>query len=86
MDLFDNITKCKYRPLDPRYSPQLREAIHNMIVVDPTTRWSSEQVFSYALKCMDEIRKPLLDPIIAMDDIYIKLALLNYENLFCKVA
>ena len=43
-------------------------------------------MLAYALKCIDEIRKPLLDPIIAMDDIYIKLALLNYENLFCKVA
>lgn len=24
MDLFDNITKCNYKALDPRYSPQLR--------------------------------------------------------------
>ena len=52
MDLFDNITKCNYRPLSSSYSPQLREAIHKMIVVDPTQRWSSDQVFTYALRCM----------------------------------
>lgn len=86
MDLFDNITKCNYRPLDSRYSPQLREAIHNMIVVDPTKRWSSDQVFNYAVKCMEDIKKPLLDPFIAMDDIYIKLTLLNYDPLFTKPA
>lgn len=86
MDLFDNITKCNYRPLDSRYSPQLREAIHNMIVVDPTKRWGSEQVYTYALRCMEDIKKPLIDPFIAMDDIYIKLSLLNYDTLFCKAA
>ena len=52
MDLFDNITKCNYKPLDAKYSPELREAIQNMIVVDPTKRWSSDQVLSYAVKCM----------------------------------
>lgn len=52
MDLFDNITKCNYRPLDAHYSAQLREAIRSMIVVDPTKRWGSEQVHTYALKCM----------------------------------
>jgi NIMA (never in mitosis gene a)-related kinase len=86
MDLFDNITKCNYRALDSRFSPQLREAIRNMIVVDPTKRWSSEQVYNYALRCLEEVKKPLLDSIIAMDDISIKLGLLNYETAFCKVA
>lgn len=86
MDLFDNITKCNYKPLEAKYSPQLREAIQNMIVIDPTKRWSSEQVYAYAIRCLEEIRRPLLDPIIAMDDIYIKLSLLNYETAFCKVA
>jgi hypothetical protein len=57
-----------------------------MIVVDPSKRWSSEQVCNYATKCMDELKKPILDPFIAMDDISIKLALLNYETNFCKVA
>ena len=78
MDLFDNITKCNYRPIDSRFSPQLKEGIRNMIVVDPTKRWSSEQVYNYATKCLEQVRKPLLDPIIAMDDISIKLNLLNY--------
>ena len=86
MDLFDNITKCNYRPIDSRFSPQLREAIKNMIVVDPAKRWSSEQVYNYATKCLEEVRKPLLDPIIAMDDISIKLNLLNYESDFCRAA
>ena len=84
MDLFDNITKCNYKPIESRFSPQLREAIHKMIVVDPTQRWSSEQVFTYALRCLDDIKKPLLDPFIAMDDIYIKLTLLNYDPAFTK--
>ena len=86
MDLFDNITKCNYRPIDSRFSPQLKEAIKNMIVVDPAKRWSSEQVFNYASKCLEEVRKPILDPIIAMDDISIKLNLLNYESDFCRAA
>jgi NIMA (never in mitosis gene a)-related kinase len=86
MDLFDNITKCNYKPIDSRFSPQLKEAIKTMIVVDPSKRWSSEQVFTYAVKCLEEVRRPLLDPIIAMDDISIKLQLLNYENDFCRVA
>jgi hypothetical protein len=86
MDLFDNITKCNYKPLNNRFSPQLKEAIQNMIVVDPSKRWGSEQVYNYSLKCMEEAHKPLLDPIIAMDDICIKLALLNYEKTFCKAA
>lgn len=47
MDLFDNITKCNYKPLDSKYSPELREAIQNMIVVDPTKRWGSDQVFTF---------------------------------------
>jgi serine/threonine protein kinase len=86
MDLFDNITKCNYKPLEAKYSPQLREAIQNMVVVDPTKRWSSEQVYSYACRCLEDVKKPLLDPFIAMDDIYIKLTLLNYESSFCKAA
>lgn len=57
-----------------------------MIVVDPAIRWSSEQVYNFAVKWLDEQHRPLLDPIIAMDDISIKLALLNYETSFCKVA
>ena len=57
-----------------------------MIVVDPTKRWGSEQVHTYALKCLEDVRKPLLDPIIAMDDISVKLTLLQYESNFCKVA
>lgn len=57
-----------------------------MIVVDPSKRWSSEQVYNYAVKCLEDVRRPLLDPIIAMDDISIKLQLLNYERDFCKIA
>lgn len=41
---------------------------------------------TYALKCLEEVRKPLLDPIIAMDDISVKLTLLQYEANFCKAA
>lgn len=57
-----------------------------MIVVDPSKRFSSEQVFNEATKFLQNNKKPLLDPIIAMDDIHIKLGLLNYETMFCKFA
>lgn len=30
--------------------------------------------------------QPKLDPIITMDDIYVKLSLLNYVEYFCKAA
>ena len=53
MDLFNNITQCNYKPLERRFSPQLREAISNIIVVDPAKRWSSDKVLSFALKCID---------------------------------
>lgn len=57
-----------------------------MIVVDPSKRWSSEQVYHLALKMLDDSSKPKLDPIITMDDIYVKLGLLDYVQFFCKVA
>jgi hypothetical protein len=57
-----------------------------MIVVDPTKRWSSEQVFNLANKMTEDVKKPRLDPIITMDDIHIKLSLLNYVQYFCNVA
>lgn len=51
MDLFDNITKCNYKPISSsRYSQDLSQAIRGMIVVDPSKRWSSQQVFKLALK------------------------------------
>lgn len=56
-----------------------------MIVVDPSKRWSSEQVFNLASSMIEGFKKPKLDPIITMDDIHIKLNLLNYGNNFCKV-
>lgn len=56
-----------------------------MIVVDPSKRWSSEQVFNLASKMLEDVKKPKLDPIITMDDIHIKLGLLNYVQYFCKV-
>lgn len=86
MDLFDNITKCNYKPISSRYSSDLSQAIKNMIVVDPSKRWSSEQVFRLASNMLEDSNKPKLDPIITMDDIYVKLGLLNYVNYFCKVA
>jgi len=86
MDLFDNITKCNYKPISSRYSQDLSQAIRNMIVVDPSKRWSSEQVFKLASKVLEGSSQPKLDPIITMDDIYVKLGLLNYVQYFCKVA
>lgn len=35
---------------------------------------------------MKNLKKPLLDPYIVMDDIHIKLNLLNYSTDFCLVA
>lgn len=57
-----------------------------MIVVDPSKRWSSEQVYHLACKTLDDTGKPKLDPIITMDDIYVKLGLMNYAQYFCNVA
>jgi hypothetical protein len=57
-----------------------------MIVVDPSKRWSSEQVYNLAAKMLDDVKKPRLDPIITMDDIHIKLSLLQYIQYFCNVA
>jgi serine/threonine protein kinase len=86
MDLFENITKCNYKPISSRYSQDLSQAIKNMIVVDPSKRWSSEQVYRLASKMLEGASQPKLDPIITMDDIYVKLALLNYVEYFCKPA
>jgi len=52
MDLFDNITKCNYKPISSRYSPELSQALKNMIVVDPSKRWFSEQVFNLSSKML----------------------------------
>ena len=86
MDLFDNITKCNYKPISSRYSPELSQVIKKMIVVDPNNRLSSEQVLEIAEYNLKSIKKPLLDPFIVMDDIHIKLNLLNYTTDFCKAA
>lgn len=86
MDLFENITKCNYKPISNRYSPELSQVIKKMIVVDPNYRLSSEQVLQIAQKNLKGIKKPLLDPLIVMDDIYIKLNLLQYSVAFCKAA
>lgn len=86
MDLFDNITKCNYKPISSKYSQDLTQAIKNMIVVDPSKRWSSEQVFKLASLMAENANQPKLDPIITMDDIYVKLGLLDYAQYFCKVA
>eukprot|EP00919_Chromeraceae_sp_WS-2016_P067358 GHVR01159168.1.p1 GENE.GHVR01159168.1~~GHVR01159168.1.p1 ORF type:complete len:170 (+),score=12.61 GHVR01159168.1:324-833(+) len=85
MDLFENITKCNYKPISNKYSSELSQAIKNMIVVDPTRRWSSEQVNNLAVKNLQNIKKPKLDLIITMDDIHIKLELLDYSVYFCKL-
>ena len=86
MDLFENITKCNYKPISARYSPELSQAIKKMIVVDPALRLNSDQVLEIAERNLANIKKPLLDPFIVMDDIHIKLNLLNYASDFCKVA
>lgn len=86
MDLFENITKCNYKPISSRYSPELSQVIKKMIVVDPNYRLSSQQVLEIAEKNLKGIKKPLLDPLIVMDDIYIKLNLLDYTETFCKAA
>ena len=38
------------------------------------------------MKNLQNIKKPKLDPYIAMDDIHIKLNLLEYTTMFCKAA
>lgn len=57
-----------------------------MIVVDPNRRLSSEQVYEIAMLNLQNMKKPRLDPYIAMEDIHIKLNLLDYSNMFCKAA
>jgi hypothetical protein len=78
MDLFDNITKCNYKPISSRYSSDLSQVIKNMILTDTNKRWSSEKVFNLAVSILQNIKKPKLDSMIAMDDIHIKLTLLDY--------
>ncbi len=86
IDLFENITKCNYKPISNRYSPELSQVIKKMVVVDPNYRLNSEQVLEIAEKNLKGIKKPILDPLIVMDDIYIKLNLLDYTVNFCKAA
>jgi len=57
-----------------------------MIVVDPNRRFLSEQVHEVAVANLKLIKKPKIDPFMAMDDIHIKLNLLNYTTMFCKAA
>ena len=57
-----------------------------MIVVDPNRRLSSEQVYELAMHNLQNQKKSKLDPYIAMEDIHIKLNLLEYTTMFCRAA
>lgn len=57
-----------------------------MIVVNPAKRCSSEDVLNEANKFLESSKKTMLDSFITMDDIQLKLVLLEYEVGFCKVA
>lgn len=57
-----------------------------MITVDPNRRLNSEQVVEIANRNIKNVKKSKLDAYIAMEDIHIKLNLLNYDIMFCKAA
>lgn len=86
MDLFENITTCKYKPISSKFSNEMSQIIKKMIVVDPNYRLNSENVVEIAEKNLKGIKKPLLDPFIVMDDIHLKLTLLDYKTNFCVAA
>jgi serine/threonine protein kinase len=86
MDLFEIITKYNYKPISSRYSPELSKVIREMIIVDPNRRLNADQVLEIATKNTTNVKKSKLDPYIAMEDIHIKLNLLDYDIMFCKAA
>ena len=85
MDLFNNITRGEYKPVSSRYSPELAKLISSMIVINPTKRLSSAQVFQIASDHISQARKTLgIDSFLTMEDIASKLQLVDYGG-FCRL-
>ena len=84
MDLFNNITKGEYKPINFRFSEELRNIIQEMIVLDPQKRCDTNKVIE-ACQAWKESQKGALriDCLIVMEDIVDKLNLLEYRTQFC---
>ena len=87
--LFELICCCwkigEFKPIQSKYSEELRQIIQAMIVVDPAKRIDLTEVIEackrYKAKRESE---PQIDVTLIMDDIAEKLTLLDYQNKFCK--
>lgn len=66
-----------------KYSQRLKEAIYNMIIMDPTKRVGGEDICNLAKTELNKLKNMLkIDKAFVMEDIYYKLSLLDYEKLF----
>ena len=83
-DLFNAINKGEYPPLPERYSEELKQLVYSMIQVDPSLRLNIPQVLELCQIHISSHRRPKIDPFLIMDDVHVKLSLLDYENTFCK--
>lgn len=85
MDLFNKITKGEFKPINVRYSDDLRNLINNMIKTDPQQRCDIQTVYSISEQMFQHCKKtPKIDAILVMEDIYEKIGILEYHANFCK--
>ena len=84
MDLFNNITRGEYKPVNQRFSEELRKILQEMIVLDPQKRCDTNYVLEACQAWKEKQKNSLnIDSVIVMEDIVEKLNLLNYRTLFC---
>ncbi len=84
MDLFNNITRGEYKPVNTRFSEELRGIVREMIVLDPQQRCDTNRILEVCQQWKEKQKNSLnIDSIVVMEDIVDKLNLLDYRTRFC---
>lgn len=85
-ELYDRIVGGKFAKMNTKkYSQTLKDCIYSMIQMNHSVRIDAETAGEIAKKELTKLRTKLkIDKAYVMEDIYFKLALLDYEKYFCR--
>lgn len=85
-ELYDRIIEGKFAKMNTKkYSQTIKDMIYSMINMDQNQRSDAETVVTIAKRELNKLKNLLkIDKAFVMEDIYYKLALLDYELYFCR--